>query len=449
MPFRFNLMRVLLVGDDAVAHAVAEHLARNCDLYALMETPNPGITKSTQQSYVCDFSNIEAIGSWALRKDINLVFITAEEALNTGLVDALQDAGFQVASPTMDAATIGHSRTYARNILRKYVNFPRFLVCKNIKDLKAGLKDFNRIVLKPAVRSAWKGLKFADLENEKVVLKEAKTLIKAHGSVIIEERIDGEEFTLQALSDGKNVALFPPTQVAKAAFDHDIGENTEGMASYSTGKLLPFLSEEDFDQAKNMLQKIISVLGTRGSEYKGILHARFIVSAKGVKLVDLRSSFDNPEGINCMGLLKTQFVEILQCIVDGNLKPPSFSDKPSVVKYAVPLSYPSITKKVKKKKEELILDEKKIWDSGIKFYFEGLEKKDDKYFLTDKRAVALFATGETLEEAEQRVSFALASLSESVRWRKDVATKQYVESKVKRAKALKGSFLFMKPIVKK
>ena len=440
-------MRVLLVGHDAVAHAVAEQLARNCELYALMEKPNLGILKSTQQGYICNFSNIEVIGAWALRQNIDLVFITAKEAIYAGLADALQDAGFKVASTSMAAATIGNNRAYARSMLHNYVNFPRSVVCKSLKEVKAALSDFSRFVLKPTIRSEWQGLIISVLKDEKTILKNAESLIKTHGSVIIEEYTDGEEFTLQAISDGKNISLFPPVRVAKHALDGDIGENTEGMASYSTGSLLSFLTEEDFMKARAMLEKIILVLRAKGTEYKGVLHGRFIISSKGVKLVDLDSSFGNPEGINCMGSLKTQFSEVLQSVADGNLRAPSFSDKPTVVKYAVPNGYPEESEK--KIKRELFLDEKKIWDNGSRHYFEDIENKDGKLFLTNKRAVAIFASGETLEEAEQRVAAALATLSGDIRWRADVATEQYIAKRAKRASALKGSFLYLKPVVRK
>ncbi len=438
-------MRVLLVGHDAVAHAVAEQLARDCELYAIMQKPNLGILKSTQQGYICDFSNIEVIGAWALMRNIDLVFITSKEAIYAGLADALQDAGFKVASPSMAAATIGNNRAYARKILRNYVNFPHNVICKSLKEVKAALSDFNRFLLKPTIRSEWQGLRVAELKDEKEILKNAKDLIDRQGSVIIEGYTDGEEFTLQAVSDGKNISVFPPIRVAKHALDGDIGENTEGMASYSTGNLLSFLTEEDFMTAKAMLEKVISVLRAKGTEYRGVLHGRFIISSKGIKLVDLDSSFGNPEGINCMGVLKTPFSEVLHSIVDGNLRAPSFSDKPTVVKYAVPKEYPAEGKK----NGELILDEKKIWDNGCRHYLEDIESKEGKIFLTGRRAVAVFATGENLEEAEQRVSAALSTLSGDIRWRIDVATKSYIDKRAKRASALKGSFLYLRPVVKR
>ena len=440
-------MRILLVGDDAVAHAVAEQLARNCELYALMEKPNPGIAKSTQQSYVCDFSNIEAIGGWALRQNIDLVFITAEEALYSGLADAMQDVGFQIASPTMAAATIGSNRVYARNLLRNQVSFSNYHSCKSLGEVKTAIKDFNRVVLKPTIRGDWQALRFGDLKEEKTILKNAKALIKQHGSVIIEERLDGEDFSMQALSDGKNISFFPTTRAAKHSLEGDSGENTEGMGSYSTGKLLPFVSQDDFDSARSMIERTIAVLRAKGIEYKGAIHTRFIISPKGVKLIDIHSRFDNPEGINCMGLLKTQFAEVIKSIADGRLTQLSFSDRPSVVKYAVPIQYPARTKK--KTASEISLDEKRIWDSGCKYYFDRVERKNGKLLLTDHRAVAVFAMGDTLEEAEQRVTAGLASISGNIRWRKDIATKQYMDKRVKRTSALKESFLYMRPAMKK
>lgn len=449
-------MRVLLIGDDAIAHAVSEQLARNSELYALMQKFNPGIAKSTQKYYTCDFSNLEVIGSWAIKEKIDLVFVTSETAIEYGNIDALQDIGITTASPTMAAAIIGNNRAYARNIFHEHVRFPKFYSCKSIKDVKKAIKDFNKSVIKSAIRTEWQGLRFADVDsqNKGNSLKEVEQMIKRHGNVIVEEKIDGESFTLHAFCDGKNLSVMPPIRVAKHALEGDKGENTEGMGSLSTGKLLPYTTEDELETATNMLQKIVSIMRNNGADYKGVLHGSFMISHKGVKLLDLRSSFGNPEGINCLGLLRTQLVEILQSMADGNLKPPSFLDKPSVVKYLVPKNYPnSDTENRKKTKKygngQISLDEKLIWDNGAKNYFEYVEIKDRKMYLTDERAVAVFANGETLEEAEQRVSSAISTISGDVRWRIDIGTKHYLDRRVKRAKTMKGSFRYMQPIVKK
>ncbi len=438
-------MRVMVVGDDAVAHACLEQLATHADVSAIMEHRNPGIANLTRRAFISDFSNVEMVGAWALKEESDLVFITSEHAIHSGLADVLLEGGLSVVAPTLSAAIIGNNRPYARNLMHTHGLYPHYYVCKSIKEVKNAMREFGYCVLKSIIRTDWRGTKFEDQRaKDALVERDARALLKQHGSVIIEEYVDGEEFTLTAVTDGRRVAMLAPVQVAKHAQEGDVGANTEGMASYSTGKTLPFLSERELFRAKSCLEKAITALHKTGAPYQGIIQGRFMISAKALKLLDLRATFGNPDGINCMRLLKSDFAVILKSIADGALIEPAMHDRASVVKYAVPLWYPEMGKR--RKRQELFIHQR--LPGPARYYFEDVETKGEKLFLTSNRAVAVCATADTLEAANGSAEIALGGIMGPVRWRTDVGTQQYADMHTKRTEALRSSFRYMQPKIR-
>ncbi len=118
------------------------------------------------------------------------------------------------------------------------------------------------------------------------------------------------------------------------------GANTGGMGSYSQENgLLPFLRKNEYETAVDIMQKIIEAMKKEGREYKGILYGQFILSKNGPKVIEYNARFGDPEAMNVLPLLDSDFVEICDRLVDGRLKDTSFMKKPTVCKYVVPKGY--------------------------------------------------------------------------------------------------------------
>jgi len=125
-------MRVLLVGDGAREHILAEQLARSSELYVAMQRRNPGIANAAQKYMLCDFSNMEALGVWAIREKIELAIVTSELALSRGVGDMLAEAGVALASPPSSGAMVGETSVYAFNLMKERgIPRPEFFVCRN------------------------------------------------------------------------------------------------------------------------------------------------------------------------------------------------------------------------------------------------------------------------------------------------------------------------------
>ena len=138
--------------------------------------------------------------------------------------------------------------------------------------------------------------------------------------VIIEERLIGEKFTIQAFCDGKNLAPMPAVQDHPHAFEGDNGAITGGMGSYSDfGGLLPFLSQENYDKAVTIMKNTLTAIASEAEPYKGILYGQFMLTSDGPRLIEYNARFGDPEAMNVLSLLKTPLIDICKSIVDGTL----------------------------------------------------------------------------------------------------------------------------------
>lgn len=431
-------MKVLLVGNGAREHIIAEQIARSAELYAIMSKKNPGIAKLAQKYYITDMLNPEAVGLWAINEGINLAFVSPDAVLAAGVTDALEKAGIATASPIKAAARIEWDKSYARNLMKDYgiQGSPAFEIVKTESEAMKLIKDLGQVAIKPIGLTGGKGVKvsgdhFNDMNGAMEYVRE---LLRKDKQALIEEKIVGEEFSLQLFSDGKRISLMPPVQDHKRAYEYDQGPNTGGMGSYSTGRLLPFMRESDIEEGRSISQAVVDALRKEDAQFKGVLYTQLMCTKDGVKLIEFNARFGDPEAMNVLSLLKTQFVEILQSIADENLKPATFMEKASVVKYLVPTGYPD--KPVPD--SEISVDEKRIWDTGAKYYCASVYEKESRMYTTNSRAIAVVGLNDSLDVAEEKAEEASKYVSGPLWHRKDIGTHTLVQKRVDTMRRLRA-----------
>lgn len=430
-------MKVLLVGDGAREHVLAEQLARSSELYVAMEKRNPGIEKISNRFHVGKFSNIEAIGAWAIKRNVDIALVTSERALAKGLPYVLSEAGVALASPLSSGSVIGENSVYSFNLMKAAgIARPKFFVCKTQTDIKKAVKEIPRLVVKPSIRVEWKGTKLAekDFKKRTDIVNYGKKMIKRHGSVVLDEMVDGECFSLQGMTDGKSLSVMPPVHVMKRALEGGKGDLTEGMGGFSTGRLLPFMRQRELDYARSCLWKLVAMLRKKGVDYRGPIRGEFIITKKGTLMLASYATLGDVETLNSFLLLRTQLGEVLTSVVEGSLKPMSFLENPTVVKFLVPDRYPAKSRG----KSKVVIDERALWNNGAKAYFEYVRAKDGKLFTTSDRTLAVCARGLTLEKAEGNAEAAATSIRGKLRHRSDIATRGYVEKVVKHVALLRS-----------
>ncbi len=435
-------MNILLIGHGAREHAIAEAFRRNKEakLYSYMKSKNPGIASLSKGVMIGSYSDLDGIKEFAKKNKADFAFIGPEDPLNDGVVDTLQQEGIESVGPTKLMARLETSKSFTRELLAKYniegnINF-KVLNKNNLNEINDFLNGINGIVVKPDGLTGGKGVKVQGdhFKTKKEAVDYCREVLETHPAVIVEEKLDGEEFSLQCITDGKTVVPTPPVQDHKRAFDNDSGPNTGGMGSYSCeNHLLPFLKKEHVAKALEITKKVAKAIHEEtGLYYKGIMYGGFILTRDGIKLLEYNARFGDPEAMNVLPLLKTDFIGICQAIITQELSriKVEFEKKATVCKYAVPEGYPN--KPIKNVKVEVGESEK------ARVYYASVEQKNDGLYMTGSRAIAFLGIGNNLEEAERIAEEAVSSVKGKVFHRKDIGTKELIQKRVEHIKKILG-----------
>lgn len=432
-------MRIALIGNGAREHIIAEKLATDeNELFTVMQKKNPAIAMLSKKYFICDINNPEAVANCLKNEDIDVGFASPDATLAAGISDALTKISILVASPSKAAARLEWDKEFARSLMTRHkINgSPEHKLVTHINDAAKAIKEFEGVAIKPIGLTAGKGVRVSGdhLNSNEDALNYANELLRKDGRVLIEEKLEGEEFSLQAFCDGTRIATMPPVQDHKRAFENDEGPNTGGMGSYSTGALLPFIEESDIDEATKIMQSVVHAMKKDGTPFRGVLYGQFMVCKQGLRLIEFNARFGDPEAMNVLSLLENDLSDILLSITDGQLESPQFKDASTVVKYIVPEGYPD--KPVAD--SPIDVDIEKIKHNNGKIYFASVYEKGGRVYTTGSRAFATLGIGEKLEEAEMIAEECCKYVTGKVWHRKDIGTKELVEKKVEHVRAVRN-----------
>ena len=436
---------VLIIGKGAREDCVADLILasnRRVSIAAISELRNPGFLAKAKKVYLGDTINLDLIRKAAAEQKPIFAIVGPEEPLKAGVVDALEEMGIPCVGPRKALARIEWSKSFARELLTKYMipGNPNYKVFRTLDGIQDFLKELGSFVVKPDGLTSGKGVRISEEHLHSFTEAEdyARQIIELGHLVVIEEKLDGEEFSLQSFCDGTNVVDMPVVQDHKRAFDKDTGPNTGGMGSYSCADFgMPFLTKEDVREASMINQAVVHALRQEtGEAYKGILYGGFIATRAGVRLIEYNARFGDPEAMNVLPLLKTDFVAICEAIINGTLDKMdvAFDRKFTVCKYVVPRGYPTIPEK------DLPIGNIPTQLENLKIYYAAVNKEDCEVRLTGSRALALVAMGDTMGEAERIAEEAAGRVTGPVRHRSDIGTHQLIEKRIKHMADIRAGF---------
>ncbi len=434
-------MNVLIVGGGGREHAIAKSVSKSGkgpDLFAVMSKKNPGIAKLCTDFLLSDETDIEKVVDYARSNNIDIAVIGPEAPLAAGIVDALEENNIKTMGPKKDVAVIEFDKAWTRNFMQKYgiEGCPLFGTFDSESEAHEFIDQVKSVAIKPAGLTGGKGVKVTgDQLPDPDAAKEYTSKILEQGTVVIEEKLIGEEFTLQAFTDGKTLAFSPAVQDHKRAFDGDTGPNTGGMGSYSSqSDLLPFITQTDLDTAKDIMRNTVEALKKETSTpYRGILYGQFILTREGPKVIEFNARFGDPEAMNILPLLETDFIDIASAIVNGNLEEidVTFAKKATVCKYAVPEGYPDNPVK------DTEISIGNIGDALL--FYSSVYEKDGKVYTTGSRAVAVVGVADAIKEAEQIARDALSNIGGRIYSRKDIGTAELIQKRIDHMNSLRSS----------
>ncbi len=435
------------MGGGGREHAAVEALRRSgAEVYAAMKNANPGIIAASKKHILCDEKDFAKICAFAKENGVEYAFIGPEAPLEAGIVDALEKEGIRCAAPTKAAARIETSKTFMRELVRKYgiegnLGFAHF-------DDAAGAERYlknidHEIVVKPVGLTGGKGVKVQgehlhSFEDTMAYIREIFDNNIGGAGVILEERAIGEEFTQMVFVDGKTIVPLPLVQDHKRAYEGDVGPNTGGMGSYTdSDHLLPFITESERREALKILQQIVDAMAEEGCPYRGTMYGQFMLTVSGPKIIEINARFGDPEAMNVLPILRTGFADICRMMATGTLSGDvEFERKATVCKYVVPRGYG-----VKSESgHEITVDEEAIRKCGATVYYANVDMKDGRLVTGTSRSVGVIGIADTLEEAESNCEKALAYVRcDAIAVRHDIGTRALVQKRVDHMKALRSA----------
>lgn len=452
-------MKILLVTSSARGHAIADALARSThkpEIINICPSRNPGIEALSSVQYVHDILDFPFVLEIAKKHAPDFAIIGPDDPIAQGLADELAAIGIKSVAPKKSLARVESSKGFTRDLMKKYGidASPKFKVFKRIpgepmshakesRELRTFIEEDlqGNCVVKYDALKGGKGVKVMGEHIHSVdeAMLYAQECLGECGQVVIEEKLVGVEFSLLSFVSGETCIDMPAVQDHKRAHLGDTGPNTGGMGTYTDANhSLPFLEPEDLKKASQLNQVVAKALKQEcGEDYVGILYGGFIAVKDGIRVIEYNARFGDPEALNILPLLESDFVDLCLSMINGTLKPEDVRFKPAatVCKYIVPKSYPE----AKLEKGQLVLLPASVPENARLYYGDISIDDLGNLHLGGSRTVGIVGIAPTIAEAEEIAEKICAQVVGPVRYRSDIATTELLQKRTLIMQALRGS----------
>ena len=314
-------MKLLVVGSGGREHAIAKKLLESQGVEQVFVAPgNDGMTLDGLDLVNIGISEHSKLIEFAKENDVAWSFIGPDDALAAGIVDDFNQAGLKAFGPSRLAAELEWSKDFAKEIMVKYgVPTAAYGTFSDFEEAKAYIeKQGAPIVVKADGLALGKGVVVAETVEQAVEAAHDMLLDNKFGDsgarVVIEEFLDGEEFSLFAFVNGDKFYILPTAQDHKRAYDGDKGPNTGGMGAYAP---VPHLPQSVVDQSvETIIKPVLKGMIAEGRPYLGVLYAGLILTAEGPKVIEFNSRFGDPETQIILPRLTSDFAQNITDILD-------------------------------------------------------------------------------------------------------------------------------------
>ena len=429
-------MNILIIGSGAREHAIAIALHRSTvepHIFCCGTSINPGIYQMALRYWVGDITNIAAVLKMAKQWRIGLAIIGPEAPLEKGLADALWKAAIPTVGPKQKLAQLETSKGFARRLMRKYQipGLPRFRLFYRMEGVNSFLHELgeDNYVIKANGLMGGKGVKVAGdhLHSFAEAQDYGEAILKQGQSFLIEEKLVGQEFSLMCFCDGETLVPMPLVQDHKRAFVDDKGPNTGGMGSYSDADhRLPFLTTAEVEQALHINQAVLKALSTETKDkYIGVLYGSFIATPRGIYVIEFNVRFGDPEALNVLTILQSDFVNLCQALVTGALsvEQVKFSSHATVCKYTVPEGYPD------EPVNAMPIDIAAVKNKA-QLYLASVNVLNGKMFTTTSRTAAYVGIADSISAAEEIAEREICGVTGPLFHREDIGTDLCIQSRI-------------------
>jgi phosphoribosylamine--glycine ligase len=419
-------MNVLLIGSGGREHAIAWKLAQSKDLTKLYIAPgNPG-TAQCGQNIPIGADDTDELLDFARQNDVGLVVVGPEDPLAAGLVDAFEAAGIKAFGPSADAAQLEADKAFAKQLMRSSsVSTAEGRTFDRFSDAKAYIASRDEpVVVKAAGLAKGKGVFVCDDPSDGILAAEQIMCDKVFGSagdiIIVEDKLLGEEASILAFVDGRNIYVMESSQDHKPIGDGDTGPNTGGMGAYSPA---PVVTEDLMNQiTREILVPVVDGMNRNETPYKGVLYAGIMITGGGPRVLEFNVRFGDPETQPIFARLKSDLLEVLLAVCNGTLDRITleWDRRPAVCVVMASGGYPGDYEKGKK---IVGLQEAQLLEDVIVFH-AGTKDTDGDIVTNGGRVLGVTALGDTIQDAKARAYRAVDKIKfDGAYCRRDIADK--------------------------
>ncbi|WP_339253792.1 phosphoribosylamine--glycine ligase [Sporosarcina sp. FSL W8-0480] len=393
-------MKVLVIGSGGREHAIARQFNNSPSVAKVYVAPGNDGMKNDAECVAISAADFEALASFAEEQQIDLTFVGPEQPLSEGIVDYFTTRGLRIFGPTKAAAQIEGSKSFAKALMKKYeIPTAAYETFTDAEAAKAYIrKQGAPIVVKADGLAAGKGVIVATTEEEAIEAVEDmignQKFGESSSKVVIEEFLDGEEFSYMSFVHNGQIYPMPIAQDHKRAFDGDEGPNTGGMGAYSP---VPQIPDHVVEEAlEKVVIPTVRAMDEEGTPFTGILYAGLILTQGGPKVIEFNARFGDPETQVVLPRMASDFGDFMTALMDERQFDLKWHDDAILGVVVASDGYPGDVINGAE-----LPDLKKL--EGLEIFHAGTKLQDGHFIGNGGRVLLVTSKAETLKEAQSKV----------------------------------------------
>ena len=437
--------KVLIIGAGGRENALAEAYLKSPQVGGVVIAPgNDFIAYSLKEKYPdkeiviekdCNLKDRDSLYHIADWYHLDLIDVAQDDALASGLVDLLEENGYPVFGPTQEASRIESDKAWSRLFMERH-NVPSpFFGCfdnagkakEYVEEIYSGKED-SLLYVKASGLCGGKGaIRAENIEEAYAAIDSMSSFGDAGNTFLVEEGITGEEFSAFIISDGKDYRIINTAQDNKTLYDGDKGPNTGGMGAHSPALVTADIMDEIED---NLIAPVIKGMADEGVPFRGILYLGGMLTDSGLKVIEYNARWGDPEAQCILPGLQSDYYEIMQACINGNLNDVDISIDPRtrVCVVGAAKGYPDNPIKGC----EITGLDKVMKTDGVNVYGAGIEVRDGGLYTSGGRVFNIIGKGDNITDARKDAYEAIKPVNiegGNLHYRKDIGVKD--EEKIK------------------
>ena len=426
-------MNILVVGNGGREHALAWKILQSPRASRVFVAPGNAGTDLDAENIDISANDFPRLIKFAQQNDVVLTVVGPEVPLAAGIVDAFTEADLRIFGPQRSAAQLESSKVFCKNLLRNAdVPTADYQVFRDADSAAKFIEDRYPtdgkdvpVVVKADGLAAGKGVIVCSKRQEALEaidrVARDKEFGEAGNELIIEERLDGQEASVLAITDGRTIVTLPPAQDHKPAYDGDTGPNTGGMGAYCP---TPVVDEEMLSVIQSrILVPTVHAMKRARQPFRGVLYAGLMITHQGPKVLEYNVRFGDPECQPLLMRLRTDLVDVIEATIDGRLdelEPLEWDPRPAICVVMASEGYPGPYERGKPIRG--LEEAAKLPD--VKVFHAGTATSNGQTVTNGGRVLGVTALGSSVSGAKLQAYRAVKCIRWDGAWcRKDISDK--------------------------